>query len=106
MVFAQTYADYAREVHDTRQPRLEAGQRGSVAQVNREQQFVEDHCGSDSAASPYTGDFSVPCDASSSWARSGCRIFRQDGFAINFAVFRNPPDDRAGGDSNCGVATT
>ncbi|WP_246289479.1 metallophosphoesterase [Hymenobacter terrestris] len=85
--------------HDWKQ-----GQRGSVAQVNREQQFVEDYLRSDSAAFPYTGDFFLPRDA----CPGPVEIRLQDDLvmiAINSQWFLQPAGDRpAGGNSNCGVA--
>lgn len=85
--------------HDWKQ-----GQRGSVAQVNREQQFVEDYLRSDSAAFPYTGDFFLPRDA----CPGPVEIRLQDDLvmiAINSQWFLQPADQRpAGGNSNCGVA--
>ncbi|RIY10083.1 hypothetical protein D0T11_10925 [Hymenobacter rubripertinctus] len=85
--------------HDWKQ-----GQRGAVAQVNREQQFVEDYLRSDSAAFPYTGDFLLPRDA----CPGPVEIRLQDDvvmIAINSQWFLQTTGERPyGTNSGCGIA--
>ena len=84
--------------HDWKQ-----GLTGSVEQVNREQQFVEDFMTRDSAAFAYTGDFFIP--------RNACpgpfEVRLQDDIvmiAINSQWFLQTAERPYGGNSGCGVA--
>lgn len=84
--------------HDWKQ-----GLNGSVEQVNREQQFVEDFMTRDSAAFAYTGDFFIPRDA----CPGPFEVRLQDDIvmiAINSQWFLQTEERPYGGNSGCGVA--
>ncbi|WP_262383903.1 metallophosphoesterase [Hymenobacter lutimineralis] len=83
--------------HDWKQ-----GLKGSVEQVNREQQFVEDFMQKDSAAFAYTGDFFIPRDA----CPGPFEVRLQDDIvliAINSQWFLQTNERPYGSNSGCGV---
>ncbi|MBG8555227.1 metallophosphoesterase [Hymenobacter guriensis] len=83
--------------HDWKQ-----GLKGSVDQVNREQQFVEDFMQKDSAAFAYTGDFFIPRDA----CPGPFEVRLQDDIvmiAINSQWFLQTNERPYGSNSGCGV---
>lgn len=84
--------------HDWKQ-----GRPGSVAQVNRQQRFVEDYMTRDSAAFAYTGDFFIPRDA----CPGPFEVRLQDDLvmiAINSQWFLQTEERPYGANSGCGVA--
>ncbi|MGY2131157.1 metallophosphoesterase [Hymenobacter sp. HD11105] len=84
--------------HDWKQ-----GRTGSVAQVNRQQRFVEDYMMRDSAAFSYTGDFFIPRDA----CPGPFEVRLQDDLvmiAINSQWFLQTKERPYGSNSGCGVA--